>query len=371
MPRFRFALALAALTSALSAQAPPIAEWCFDSDSAQWFCLDPTGRVSTTTDVNIVGEAKGACLEFSYTPHLGIISGVATAVPGGLPGAQAVSFRMRTSEYALAAAVVAEADGSMYLCAFSSLPGLWHEAALSLSEFQLMDPTTDENGALDPSQVAAVGFADVIMLVKLAATQFPFIPPPDMGPRLMWLDDVRVESDPVPPRWEITQVDGVRAVRLDSFEAAPLQWLTLCGPDIEVAYDSDHKSHGQFSLRMTYTLPPGKVFGAMTPTLSAPLAGMHRLRMSLMSEAPVELLFELKERDQSKYQARIGLEAGNEFGDVELPLTDFILAEDSTDENSRLDVEEIREFLLADISSLSGSPAGPNTLWVDNVMMLE
>ena len=267
--------------------------------------------------------------------------------------------------------VLAETDGSAYLATFSSLPGTWQEVALGLGDFLLMDSTQDENQKLDPQQVAALGFGDVIFLLDTLAKSMPFIMAPDMGPRMLWLDDVRVSTEPVPPRWEVTQVDGKRAVRLDSFEGAPLQWLTIAGAGVEVSYDREHASDGEFSLRMTYNLPEGKTFGAVTNPADAPLAGMKTLRMSMISEAATTLLLELKERDESKYHASVQLTGGSQFQEVEVPLSDFGLADDSTDENGALDIDRISELLFADVSIVAGTPVTTNTLWMDDILFSE
>ena len=353
------------------AQAPPVAEWNFDGGVEGWTSLDPAARVSGTADANIVRENGGGCLEFAYTPKTGVISGTVVPVPGGLTGAQGVRFWLQSSEYALATVLLAETDGSAYIATFSSLPGTWQEVALGLSEFQPMDNTQDENGTLDPDQIAAIGFGDVIFMLDAAAKAWPFILAPDLGPRMLWVDDVQVTSEPVPPRWEVAQIDGVRSVRLDSFEAAPLQWLTLAGKGIEVTYDREHKVHGEFSLRATYNIPADKVFGIMTVPAGAPLAGTRSVTLSAMSEKPVTLFMELKERDESKYQATAQVVGSAQFEKLLVPVTDFALAGDSTDENGKLDFDQLKEFLIVDLSAVTGAPASPNTLWFDNIRFAE
>jgi hypothetical protein len=366
----RLALILLPLTlvAVSVAQAPPIAEWSFEAGASEWKSLDPAARISVTSDANVVREHGGSCLEFAYTPKEGVISGAVSPVTSGLAGAQSIRLWVKTSEYAFATVLLAETDGSAYVSTFSSLPGAWQEVALGFSEFLPMDNTTDENHRLDPEQIGAVGLGDVIFLLDMLAKQLPFIPAPDMGPRLLWLDDVKVQAEPVPPRWEVTQIDGARAVRLDSFEGAPLQWLTLCGSGIEVTYDKERRTHGDYSLRASYDLPAGKVFGLMTPPADAPLAGTKTLRMSVMSEAPIVLLVELKERDESKYHGTAQIVGEGKFVDVRIPLADFKLADDSTDENGKLDMDQLKELLIVDVSAAVGTPVTANTLWLDDVI---
>jgi len=369
--RLVFLVLTVVVTSVALAQAPPIAEWSFDDGVEGWTSLDPAGRVSATTDANIVREGGGGCLEFAYTPKALVISGAVLPIPSGVTGAQGVRFWLRSSEYALTTVLLAETDGSAYIAVFSSLPGTWQEVALGLGEFQLMDNTQDENGKLDADQIAAIGFGDVIFMLDAVARQMPFILAPDLGPRMLWVDDLQVTSEPVPPRWEVAQIDGVRAVRLDSFEVAPLQWLALAGKGIEVTYDREHVAHGEFSLRATYNIPADKVFGVLTSPVGAPLTETETLKLSVMSEKPVTLFMELKERDESKYQATAQVLGGPEFEELVVPLTDFALAGDSSDENGTLDIGQVKEFLIADGSAITGTPASPNTLWFDNILFSE
>jgi len=365
-----FAATLALLAVGVHAQAP-LAEWSFDAGLGDWTSLDPRGSLSTTTDANVVGEPGGACLEYSYTPSAGTVAGALVPVTQPLTGAQGLRFHIKTSEYAWAAAALAEADGSAYLTTFSSLPGAWQEVALGLGEFRLMGDTQDENGRLDPGQVSAVVFGDAIYLLDAIAQQLPFIQPPELGPRMLWLDEVRIETEPVPPRWTEAQVAGVRAVRLESFESAPLQWLTLTGSGLDISYDEERKVDGELSLRLAYDVPSDKVFGVLTDLGDAPLAGLNRLRLSLQTEVPVTLLLELKELDESKYQARVDIAATGQFEELTKPLSEFALAGDSTDENGRLDVGQLKEFLLADLGAALGTPTGANTLWLDNLLFTE
>ncbi|MBM3499643.1 MAG: hypothetical protein FJX74_13365 [Armatimonadetes bacterium] len=369
MPRVGLVPALMALTVTALAQGPLI-EWSFEAGVGEWASLDPAASVSVTTDGNAAREDGDACLEFAYTPEAALTVAV-TPVAAATAGAQSLRFHLRTSEYAWASAALAEQDGSAYLATFSSLPGAWQEVALGLNEFRLLADTGDENRKLDPEQIAAVGFGDAIYLLDAIAKLWPFILAPDLGPRLLWVDEVRLDPEPVPPRWEVVQVAGGRAVRLESFEGAPLQWLTLSGKGIEVTYDREHRADGEFSLRLAYNLPPDKVFGVLTDPADAPLANAKQLRMSMISEKPITLLLEMKESDESKYQASAQVAGTGEFEEATVPLSAFSLADDSSDENGRLDMGDLKQFLIADLSAALGAPTGANTLWLDNLLFTE
>jgi hypothetical protein len=351
---------------ALADDVPPVAEWTFDDGPGGWTSLDPSARVSVTTDGNVVRETGNPCLELAYTPRSGALTGAVVPMAGGVAGARTLRFHIRASDAAWGVAVLAEGDGSTYLSCFTLLPNAWQEIALRFSEFQLMDNTQDENGRLDPEQVAGAGVGDIIAMLDAVATTLPFLVAPQLGPRMLWIDDVRLEAQEVPPRWTETVADGLRSLRLDSFESAPLQWLVLAGSGVEVTYDQERAADGELSLRLACALPEGKTFALLTTPGDAPLGGLRRLRMAVGSMMPVALLVELKERDDSKYHAVVHVEGGGQLQGVEVPRTDFSLADDSTDENGHLDLEELKEILIADVSLVAGTAAPTNTLWLDD-----
>jgi hypothetical protein len=359
------------LAGRAGAQAPILA-WSFNEDAGSWQSMDPTGHVLVTTDANVIrSEEAGGVLEHAYTPAIGVISAMLSPIETGLTGGQSLRYWIKTTDYAMVATALAENDGSRYVATFASLPDQWQEVALGFSEFELSGDTEDENGKLDPEQVQVVMLGDLTSFLAQAAQAIPFIVPPDLGPRMMWLDEFSVNSEPVEPRWEQTDIAGIRAVRLDGFESWPLHWFILAGKGVEVAYDGERKSQGELSLRLRYDLPAGKAFGALTPLYGVPLHGMRNLSLAVMSEMPTLLFVELKEADESKYQTAIPIKALNDFETLQISLEELPLGNDSSDENGRLDMDQVKELTIADVSAMGEQPVTVNTLWIDDVLFSE
>jgi len=62
------------------------------------------------------------------------------------------------------------------------------------------------------------------------------------------------------------------------------------------------------------------------------------------------------------------LKSGDGWKQVSLTMGDFTLADDSQDENGRLDPDQIKQISVADISSLAGGgEVDENRLWIDQV----
>ncbi len=346
----------------------PLLELSFDVEVGGWQSADPTTQPTITTDANVIRDERGGVLEYQYTPALGQFTGLVAPVEAGLAGGKSLRFWLRTTDHALMAAILTEADGSEYVAMMSGLPGDWQEVALDFGEFQLGDDSSDENGQLDPEQIRSMGLADIMGVLAQAVMQQPFLIPPELHSRILWLDDFSVRTDSFGPRWQEIEVDGKPAVRLESFERSPLQWFVLAGKGIEVAYDQDHVAHGDFSLRITYDLPPGKLVGALTGLAGVPLTGMKRLSLSVMSEVPTMLLVQLKERDESEYNTTFEVAAGDALKPLEIELAQLALGDESTDENGRLDLDQVKEFVVVDISMMTENPVQLNTLWIDDIV---
>ncbi|MGQ9732633.1 MAG: hypothetical protein ACUVX8_15350 [Candidatus Zipacnadales bacterium] len=347
-------------------------EWSFDIDLANWQSTDPNAILAVTNDANVTrGPEHGGVLEYAYTPAAEVFSAVLTPIRRGFMDGANIRFWLKTSEYAVCLCAANEEDGSNYHAAFISLPNRWQEIAIDFSEFILGDDSQDENGRLDPTQIRGLGLVDMSAFLAQVALQQPFIIAPELGPRFLWVDDFQVSTEPVPSRWEVTEIDGKRAIRLDSFERAPLQWMVIAGRGVQVEYDSDFTTHGNFSLRLQYDLPPGKLIGVLTSLQGVNLTGMKVLKLWLLSEVDTTLIVALKETDESNYHMMVELPTRDELAPFTLELAEFELSDDSVDENHRLDVEQIKELTIGDISALTTNIARVNTLWIDDVTFIE
>jgi hypothetical protein len=355
-----------------SAQLPApgaLALWTFDEGVGDLQSADPEATPKTTQDANVTrGAGHGAVLEYSYTAAAGKLGGVFAPVQANVGAARTLRFWLRTSDPCIVLANLSETDGSAYHVGFMGLPDRWQEIALDVGEFQLGDDSTDENGRLDPDQIAGLGIVDATGFLAQLVETVPFLIPPDLGPRMLWLDDLSLSSEAVPPRWSVTQVDGKRAVRMDSFESSPLQWVALAGKGVTVDYDSEFKAEGEFSLRLQYELPPQKLVGLMTSPQGPDLTGMKRLRLWLMSEVETSLIVTMKERDESDYSHMLDVQPSDKLELVDIDLSELTLGDDSTDENGHLDLDQVKELTLADVSMLTGKPVPVNTLWIDDVV---
>lgn len=349
----------------------PVVCWPFDEELGGWQSMDAAAKLRISHDSAVTREGGGGAAEYSYTTAIGQVAGMVNGLAEPLKTGKSLHFWLRASAPALMIVVVNEQDGSSYHAPFYSLAGVWQEMALDFTEFNLGDDSTDENQQLDVDQIAGFGLADATGFVAKVAASVPMIAAPELGARQFWVDDFAVDDDNVAPRWEVFTRDGRRAVRLESFETMPLQWLPFSGGQVKIAYDNQVHSEGDLSLRLTYQMPKGKLFGLLTNPGRAPLAGTRRLEFGVRSELATTLIVGLKERDGSQYNFLLPLAAGEGLVTQDLALADAKLSDDSQDENGKLDMDQVKEFTIADVAQLVGQSNGENRLWIDDIVFSE
>lgn len=328
------------------------------------FSLDPEAVLQITHEAGRVRQGSGA-LEFLYTPREGVLPGfILTGLK--IPGARSVEFWIRSSHYTGVAVILAEKDGSRYVSYFLLGPGKWQKVALSLDEFLLEEKSQDENWRLDPDQIRAMGILDLVVFKPLREV----LKEEATGTRYLGLDEVVFSTKEVPRSFSIRPVEGGKEVVVDCFENGLVQWLPvgLKCPRPEVKWVREG-AEGRGALRMDYSLEPKGAVALVKPLEGLPLKGAERVSLRIRVAQPSAILIALEEQDGSNYQYMLKVLPEEGWKKVEAPLVQFKLAKDSTDENSKLDTDQLKLLILLDASAFMGR-TGPRTLWVDEVAFL-
>lgn len=95
------------------------------------------------------------------------------------------------------------------------------------------------------------------------------------------------------------------------------------------------------------------------------------MEFAVRSELTTTLIVGLKERDGSQYNFLLPLAAGEGLVTQDLALADAKLSDDSQDENGKLDMDQVKEFTIADVAQLVGQSNGENRLWIDDIVFSE
>lgn len=119
--------------------------------------------------------------------------------------------------------------------------------------------------------------------------------------------------------------------------------------------------------------------GAAIVPLEVSLEGLSDISFAVGTTYSLPLSVALREEDESSYNATVWSGAG-QWNEVELQLDDFILEDDSLDENDKLDVDQVRTLAIVDLSVFGralqeqglpfrGPPPRDIRLFLDNVQL--
>ncbi len=340
----------------------------FETPPEGWLSLDDQAQIRWATDKDAAKSGKGA-LEYRYTLRQGAFPALLREV--SIPQAKSFRFFAKATAATVLVMTVQEQDESRYNAAFFCPKGKWQEVVLSVDDFTLADDAYDENGKLDVEQVSTIGFLDIAASLAQSAS----IPDPE---RSLFLDDFQVFSTPTPTRRRLTETDGQRDVTVDTFDTLAHAWIPVTmgekgfGLDdtaaLEVVTDKTKAKVGEGSLRYNFTIQP-KVIPAAIAFTTIP-SDVRSVRFWVKSGTATFIVFGMDEKDGSRYQVGFYVPA-DAWQEVRVNLDEFHLADDSKDENGRLDPAQVQTIGVVDISAilvnLVPELKGTRTLWLDEV----
>lgn len=313
--------------------APVPGEFDFEQDQLDpvWTTTAAGASLQITHDRANVRSGHGA-LELSWTP-----------VPGRLTflTAEPVCIAARARSLALSIKVtgptpinygVREADGSTYQGYLYSPGGVWHDLAVDLDELMLSEGTPDENDRLDVGQITGIFVGDLSNLSGEAGRSLGI----KEGEQHLWLDDF-VLSDRLAPH-RSRRTDG--GLIIDDFEREPILCLPIGGPELTLVAgpgDSD-----AWALRVGYDQQGYRWAGFVAAVGYLDLTECDGISLRVRADCPAPLTVVLEEWDGTKYSVRRNLDPARGWHDLRLEFAQFRLDRGSTDENDRLDLDQLR-----------------------------
>ncbi|HIE53172.1 MAG TPA: hypothetical protein EYP85_15580 [Armatimonadetes bacterium] len=159
-----------------------------------------------------------------------------------------------------------------------------------------------------------------------------------------------------------------RALVHHGFEGEVEGWLAM-GGEVKVTTEKVRVHTGTGALEYRYTLAP-ETFNFLLRPQPGDLTGARSLRFWLKTSHDAALLVIITEADKSRYNAVLFSRA-NTWQHINLSLDRFLLADESTDENNRLDLALIGNLALMDVTSLLAQmaqkslPPEERHLWLD------
>jgi hypothetical protein len=352
----------------------------FEGELGEWTAMklgeggagpDPDSKVAITHEAALVKSGKGA-LSYTYDITPKTVRVLALQKPLDLTGMKSLRFWVKCSHATAVVVGLNETGGASYQAVAHCPAGRWQEVAINLGELLLDDPAKDSNGKLDLDQISSFTIFDIGGFLAL------FLP--DMkGTRTMALDDVSFSSAPVALTTGATQVTKVVPVHLvDNFESPVIRWFPISvdfsdAPkfslfDAAVAVDKDvPEGGGKQSLKFSHPRKGRKIHGILRNLEKVDLSKAVSLELSLKASHDGTYIVALEEKGGARYNKKVDLLLGD-WKSYSWKLSDFTLAEDSRDDNGKLDADQIKQLTIADVTPLMGGlEADEVHLWVDNV----
>jgi hypothetical protein len=355
----------------------------FEGETTEWTALklgaagvnpDPDAKVAITKDAGAARSGKGA-LAYAFQVAPGTVSVLALQRPIDLTGMKSMRLWVKCSVTTAVIIGLGESSGASYQAAAHCTGGVWQEIAVNLDELTPDEPAKDPNGKLDLDQVGALTVFDI---GGFLATFLPDL----KGPRSLAVDDVSFSSKPVTASTGPAQVTRVVPIHLvDNFETSVIRWIPISvdfsdGPkfslfDAAVALDKDvPEGGGKQSLKFSYPRKGQKIHAVMRTLEKVDLGKATAIDLALKSAHDAQVIVAIEEKDGSRYNRTVELHAGD-WKKLSVALGEFTLADDTQDENGRLDASQIKQVSIVDASTLlGGSEANENHLWIDQVLFM-
>ena len=341
----------------------PILHAAFEEGVGSWGAVGNGAAVSITHEPLEVKEGKGA-LKFKYEVNKGGFSILLLSTPEGkLEKANSFKFWVKPDISTTLALSLQEQDGGRYACMFSVRKDVWQQVEIGIGDLvldQSADAPKDPNGVLDMDHVVALALLDVSQLFA-QAENLSAIFPVKTGSHTLFLDDFSASETFLPSSSNIK--NGVGAI--DLYNRNQIAWTTL--GDIQLEKNSSGKPLEGTALQMRYRQQKGKPTGIAKSLLKGSLVHAGRLQFDAASEKPLKLIVQFEEKSGGKYNATVNLPGGSLKTTFDIPISDFKVADDSKDDNGKLDLDSITQMLIIDASGFLDAVEGDNKLWLSPI----
>lgn len=351
-PSWLSAVALV-LVPALVPAAQSVQVWDFEQGLGPWQTLDKEATLTVVVGEGEVAQGSAA-LSCTFTRPTNIQQLFTRGIPGAIftqmtpvpdPVARCLDFAARSKLLTPLLVSLSEEDGSRYEQAVTLTPGEWHRVRLYLSDFRIANDSRDENGQLDASQINTLGLIDgyalFLMLASEAADEGIIrMPAVQAGENEIRLDDMRL-TDKAAPEEPRPLVDA---------SSGPLPGLTILGGQAQVQREETGLA-GKPCWHVTDQLEASMLAGFVWMLPRGYFLDSAGVRLVLGAGTPCMLILQVKEIDGSEYNVFLPMQAGQVI-DQQFPWPDFKLGDDSADENSRLDIDQISELILIDVAGI-------------------
>ncbi len=358
---------LGLLTAALgvaTCEKLPILQLNFETDESGWLAMGQSSKVSLTHEASNVKEGKAA-LKFDYGVKKNEFNLMVLPTPEEKIGKmQSLSFWVKPTHSTSLILVLSEKEGGHYNAMFSVSKNRWQHVELAPEDFTLgtgKDDPKDPDGKLDLEKVEGIGIADFGQI--LAQNDDPNLAKLlhiQNGDQILFLDDFTVSETKIAVSSSVDQ----SGYHFDSFVRPQLAWLTF--GEANLTRMTDKPLTGS-SLQADYHQSAGTLAGIARAVNGKNLAGKTQLHFDAASSKPTTIRIQLEESGGGKYFINIDLPGSSEKKAITVNFADFNAADDSKDNNSKLDLDQVTQIMFIDFSGLAGAVDQDNSFWLNNL----
>ncbi len=346
-------LAAVALVTTVSWSASTIVGWGFEQGMGKWASPDPLTKITLAVGPDEANSGSAALyVKYPRLEKAGELQ--QRQMPGAVivqlpappaPAPTCLEFSVRTKMLTPLMVLLSPPGSEGYTRTVMVLPGAYRHIKLFLNEFLPDDKMPLPPRPLEGGEIQGIGFIDasffLVMVAAQAAQAGPIrIPTPKSGDNEIWLDDIKLTDEP-PPAKSPPIIDATTEVA---------KFVTVMNVDSTLSREPTGLN-GKPCWVMSYRLGEKEValfFGGAPVGALVGTAGLHAV---LSATAPTTLLLQVKERNGAEYNAMVALQPG-EVLDRVVPWSEFKLGDNQQDPNGRLDLDNVKEVSLIDISEL-------------------
>ncbi len=356
------------------AQTPPSAapmslmQQTFETDAGGWVGFGASGKASITHEVANVKNGKGA-LQLDYSLAKGEINALILPVAdAGLTKMKSIRFWVKTDYTTPVVVVLQEKDGGRYNTMFTSPGGRWQQVELAPSDFALgegKDDPKDADGKLDLDKVDSVAIADLSQLYAQSDdANVASIFDVRKGAHVLQIDDFSVGTDALTDDVRIEKDAKKDDLLLSAWIRPQTNWIAI--GTVETNRATGKPLTGT-SLKADYKQSPGKPIGLIRGVPRGKLAGRTLFNITVASTKPATLIIQLEERSGGKYNLVLEVPGDKEVREISRAFADFTKAEDSHDDNGKLDLDQVVKIMIIDATGFSAKVEQDNTLWINEI----
>ena len=222
------------------------------------------------------------------------------------------------------------------------------------------DAPKDADGKLDLDQVEALGVADMAQIFVQGDATLAGALGISEGPRKLYLDDFLVNTTVIPPATTLKSGEG----SFDTFARPQIGWIPV--GEVVVTRVTG-KPLGGAGLQAKYHQAPSKIAGISRYVPVDGLTGATKLTLSAASLKPAKIIVQVEERSGGKYNTIIELPGNSGRADLTINFSDLKAAQDSHDDNNKLDMDKVTQIIFLDATGLMDNTDGDNTFWINNI----